>query len=324
MAIETRAKWTDLIPDTGLKIMEVVDQGDELYTPGIPSLLHVSSVSGTAQQNYTAKTGFGRLKKFTDGDDIREVSRDKSYTTKVIYNNYGGSVMVTKNQIEDRDFAAELDEMKDLSRSYNQSIDESSMQLFNGGFATTVAVNGYDMTWYGDAKPLFSTVHPTTTVGGSTQSNASSTGIKLTHDNLETGRLALTLQQTDNGRPLTLTTMPTIVTPVILEKKATESIGSVLTPETSNNALNFFKGSMNLVTCASLDSANGGSNTAWFLLNVQRHHLYYETRQEKRLESEKNILNKVVTYTLDARWANYAREWKGTWGSKGDLASYSS
>lgn len=322
--IETRAKWTDLIPDTGLKIAEVVDQGDALYTPGIPSILNVKTAPAVAQQNYTGKTGFGRLKKFADGDDIPEVSRDKSYTTSVLYNGYGGTVMVTKNQIEDRDFSAELDEMKDLSRSYNQSIDESSMQLFNGGFATTVTVNGYDMTWYGDGKPLFSTIHPTTTAGGSTQSNASSTGIKLTHDNLETGRLALTLQQTDNGRPLTLTAQPTLITPVSNEKKATESIASILVPESSNNALNFFKGSINLVTTAFLDTINGGLNSEWFLINRQRHQLYYETRQEKRLEMEKNILNKVATFTLDARWANYAREWKGTWGSKGDLATYSS
>lgn len=322
--IETRAKWTDLIPDTGLKIAEVVDQGDMLYTPGIFNLLNTKTAPKAAQQNYTGKTGFGKLKKFADGDDIPEMSRDKTYTTSVVYNNYGGSIVVTKLQIEDRDFSAELDEMKDLSRSYNQSIDESSLQLFNGGFATTVTVNGYDMTWYGDAKPQFSTVHPTPVAGGSTQSNASATGIKLTHDNLETGRLALTLQQTDNGRPLTLTSQPTLVTPINLEKTATIDINSVLTPETTNNALNFFKGSMNLVTSAFLDTANGGSNTAWFLINTQRHQLYYETRQERRLEQDVNILNKVVTFTIDARWANYSREWKGTWASKGDLATYSS
>lgn len=324
MASETRAKWTDLIPDTGLKIAEVFDQGNELYTPGIPSLLNVKSAPDVAQQNYTGKTGFGKLTGFNDGDDVPTLTRDKSYTTKVSYNSYGGAVQVTKLQIEDRDFEAELNEMKDLSRSYNQSIDESSMQLFNGGFATTVSVNGYSMTWYGDGLPLFSTIHSTTTVGGSTQSNASSTGIKLTHDNLETGRLALTLQQTDNGRPLSLTTSPTLVTPVTLEKTATESVNSELVPETSNNALNFFKGSINVVTTAFLDTVNGGLNTQWFLINRQRHQLWYETRQEKRLERDVNILNKVATFTIDARWANYAREWKGTWGSKGNLTAYSS
>lgn len=324
MAIETRAKWTDLIPDTGLRIAEVVDQGDMLYTPGIPQILNVKNAPKAAQQNYTGKTPFGRLSKFADGDDIPEGTRDKTYTTSVVYNNYGLAVQVTKNQIEDRDFAAELDEMKDLSRSANQSVDESSMQLFNGGFATTVTVNGYDMTWYGDNKPLFSTIHPTVTVGGSTQSNASSTGIVLNHDNLETGRLALTLQQTDNGRPLVLTTNPILITPINLEKKATESVNSELTPESANNALNFFKGSISIVTTAFLDATNGGSNTAWFLINRERHQLWYETRQEKSLDQGVDVRSKTVTFTLDARWANYSREWKGTWGSKGDLTAYSS
>lgn len=324
MSVETRAKWTDLIPDTGLKIAEVFDQGGELYTPGIPSLLKTKTAPEVAQQNYTGKTGFGRLKKFADGDDIPTLSRDKTYTTSVVYNNYGGRIEVTANQIEDRDFDAELSEMKDLSRAANQSVDESAMQLFNGGFATTVTVNGYDMTWYNDGKPQFSTVHPTVTVGGSTQSNASSTGIKLSHDNLETGRLALTLQKTDNGRPMTLTAKPTLVVPETLRKTATESIDSDLTPETSNNALNFFKGTVDMVSTAFLDSTNGGSNTAWYLINTQSAKLYYESRKEKTLESDVNINNRVATYTLHARWANYSLEWKGTWGSKGDLAAYSS
>lgn len=320
---ESRAKWTDLIPDTGLKISEVFDQGDDLYTPGVGSVLHVTSGEG-AQKNYTGKTGFGKLRKFTDGDDVPTVTRDKTYTTKVVYNNYGGSVEVTKNQIEDRDFDAELDEMKDLSRSANYSVDESSMQLFNGGFATTVTVNGWDMTWYGDGKPLFSTVHPTVTVGGSTQSNASSTGIVLSHDNLETGRLALELQKEDNGLALTMAGKNTLVLPINLEKRGKETLMSDLTPETANNAINVFRGSIDMVTSKFLDSTNGGSNTAWYLINRSAHKLYYETRQEKRLESDVNIKNKVTTFTVDSRWANYAKEWKGTWGSKGDLATYSS
>ncbi len=320
---ETRAKWTDLIPDTGLKISEVFDQGDKLYSPGVASVLHTSTGQG-AQMNYTAKTGFGKLRKFADGDSVPFISRDKSYTTKVAYNNYGGAVEVTKNQMEDRDFSAELDEMKDMSRSANYSVDQSSMQLFNGGFATTVTVNGWDMTWYGDAKPLFSTVHPTTTSGGSTQSNASSTGIKLGHDNYHTGRLALELQQEDNGLALAFTGKPTLIVPLALEKTAKETIDSDLIPESANNAINVFRGSTDVVTSKFLDSANGGSNTAWFLVIPSDHHLYYETRQEKRLETDVNILNKVMTFTVDARWANYAREWKATWASKGDLASYSS
>ena len=321
--METRAKWTDLIPDTGLKISEVFDQGDESYTPGIFSLLHKSAGTG-AQRNFSGKTGFGEIKEFSEGDDVPTVDRSKTYTTKVAYSNYGGAVEVTKNQIEDRDFSAELDEMKDISRSMNISVDKSGAQLFNGGFATTTNVNNYTMTWYGDAVPQYSTVHPTTVPGGSTQSNASSTGITLGHDNLETGRLALQLQQEDNGHAMSLAGKITIAAPLNLEKTGKETIDSDLTPESANNAINVFRGPIDLVTSAFFDATNSGSNTRWFLLNVQRAKLYQETRQEKRLESEKDIRSKTMTFTGDARWANYSKEWKGTWASAGDLAAYSS
>ena len=321
--MENIQKWTDLIPDVGLKISEVYDQGDDLYTPGIFAVLK-KDTDNKAQANYTGKTGFGKVKQFEDGDDVPTIERFKTYTTKVVYRNYGGAVEVTKNLIEDRDFESELDEMKDMSRSINYSMDESGAQLFNGGFATTVTVNGYDMTWYGDAKPQYSTIHPTTVPGGSTQSNASSTGIVLSHDNLETARLALMRQKEDNGLALGMAGKITIVTSLSNEKLAKEILGSDLQPQNANNAVNVFKGAMDLVSSTFLDTANGGLNSEWFILNTAMAKLYQTSRQEKRLESDVNIRNKVVTYTVDARWANCSKEWKGTWGSKGDLAAYSS
>jgi len=306
--MENRSKWTDLIPDVGLKIAEVYDQGDEEYTPGIFSVLKQESETG-AQKNYTGKTSFGKVSEFEDGDNVPTLERFKTYTTKVVYKNYGGSVSVTKNQLEDRDFDAELDEMKDLSRAINYGMDESGAQLFNGGFATTVGVNGYSMTWYGDGVPQYSTIHPTVVPGESTQSNASSTSIALGHDNFETARLALQLQQQDNGKAMALAGKMTLVVPLALEKTAKETIMSDLTPETANNALNVFKGSTDVVSSIFLDSTNGGSNTAWFLQNQARAKLYQVSRQEKRLEMDVNILNKVATFTVDARWANCSKEW---------------
>lgn len=321
--MESRAKWTDLIPEVGLKIREVYDQGDDLYLPGISAVLNVTGGVG-AQQNYSGKTSFGKVKEFEDGDNVPTVERHKTYTTIINYKNYGGAVEVTKNQIEDRDFNAELDEMKDLSRSNNYAVDESGIQIFNGGFSTNEIVNGYSLTWYGDGVPQFSTVHPTVVPGASTQSNASSTGITLGHDNLEVGRLALNLQQQDNGLALAMAGRITLVTPLNLEKTAKETIMSDLTPETANNAINVFRGNIDLVTTKFLDGVNGGSNTRWFLIMNGMHKLRHEIRQEKRLEVEKNIRNKVATFTVDARWANYSLEWKGTWGSQGDGQVYSS
>ena len=44
--MENRAKWTDLIPDTGLRIAEVFDEGDMEYTPGIFSLIRQKGGEG--------------------------------------------------------------------------------------------------------------------------------------------------------------------------------------------------------------------------------------------------------------------------------------
>lgn len=321
--MESRSNWTDLIPDVGLKISEVFDQGDELYTPGIFSILHLKNGEG-AQKNYKGKTGFGRLKKFDDGDDIPTATRYPTYLTSVVYNNYGEAVEVTANMIEDRDFETELNEMKDLSRAANESVDISGAQLFNGGFATTTLVNGFEMTWYGDGVPQFSTVHPTTVPGGSTQSNASATGIALTHDNLEVGKLALNLQQTDNALPLTLSGRMTLVTSLNNEKEATELTQSEKQPQNANNAINVFKGSTDVVTSQYFDTINGGLNTQWFLVNTARHKMYHESRKEKQLNEATNIRNRVVTFTIDARWADCSLDWRGTWGSKGNNATYSS
>lgn len=322
--MEDRGTWTDLIAGVGLQIAEVFDQGQEEYTPGIFSLLTSGSAPQAAQKNLTGKTGLGRLTQFSDGDDIGQKRRYKTYTTKVVYNNYGNSVEVTKNTIQDREFDGVLDEMKDLSVAANFSQDESGMQLFNGGFATTALVNGYTMNFYGDGVPTFSTIHPTTVPGGSTQSNASATGIRFSHDNHEVAKVALVLQQTDDGLPIALMGKSTLVVAPALEREALEETGSVLTPESANNAINVYKGNTDVAMSVFLATANGGSDTAWFEVIPGRDKQYHEMRQAATLEKEVNIKNKVATFTVDSRWANYVKDWRRKWGSKGDLATYSS
>lgn len=321
---ESRGNWTDLIPDTGLKIAEVFDQGQEEYTPGLFAVISRGTGTG-AQKNYRGKTGVGRLAlRDEEADNFSEGKRYPSYLTSEVYNDYGRYIDVTKNQIEDRDFETELDEMKDLSIAANFSQDESAMKLFVGGFATTEKVGGYKINWYGDGVPNFSTVHPSQVPGASTQSNASATGITFGHDNLEIAKIAMIQQKTDDGIPMALAGKPTIVVPSALEREATEETQSVLDPETANNAINVHKGNMDVATTMFLDSTNGGSDTAWYLTVPGRAKMMHVVRQEARLESDVNIKNKVVTFTVDARWTEVVKDWRRTWGSKGDKAAYSS
>lgn len=321
--MESRGTWTDLIAGVGLQISEVFDQGQEEYTPGISSLLITTTGTG-AEKHFSGKTGVGRLSQFDEGDDISVKRRYKTYKTSIAYNFYGSAIQVTKANIEDREFDAQLDEMKDLSVAANFSQDEAGMQLFNGGFATTQLVRGYTMNYYGDGVPTFSTVHPSVVPSASTQSNASSTSIIFSHDNLETAKVALTLQKTDDGLPMALMGKPTLVLPMNLEREGREITESELISENANNALNVHRGTTDMVTSMFLDATNGGSNTAWFLVVPGRAKMYHEVRQAPALEMDVDILSKNATFTVDARWANYVKDWRRTWGSKGDASNYSS
>lgn len=324
--MESRGNFGDLVAGVGLQMFEVFDQGLSVYTPGISNLLQTVSVTG-AQENYTGVTGSGELIKFDgDGGDIGSTRRYKTYTTKALWTNYGQSIEISKNQLEDNDFKSELDAVHHMGIAANSSQDKSGMQLFNGGFATTTTVNGYDMSWYGDAKPLFSTVHPSTVPGASTQSNASSTGIQFGDDNLEVARVALILQQTDDGQPMQLLGKATAVLPINLEKEGMQITMSQLVAENANNAINVYKNGapVDMVSSQYLDSSNGGSNTAWYLIVPGRAQLFHASRQAPEIRQSVNERNLVTTFSINARWGNVVKDWKRTWASKGDLATYSS
>lgn len=321
--IESRSKWGELIPDVGLRMTQVFDQGDMLYTPGISNLLRVQTMD-KAQENYTGKTSFGKMRKFEDGDAIPEVERHKTYNTTINANNYGASVSVTKNMVEDRDYADQLDEFKDLSRTANFSVDVSGANVYNSLFVTTPTDASFGIDFYNDGVPTASTVHPTPVPGASTQSNASSTGITLTVDNYETGSLALENQNQDNGLPISMTGRTTLVTSDTLQRTAMEITKSEKNPENANNALNVFMGAYDLVTSRLLNANNNGSATQWTLVKRDDAKLFHKERQAKRMHTHVDGRTLTTTFSVEARWTDAILDWRGVWASKGDGAAYSS
>lgn len=321
--IETTAKWGFQIPGVGLELLDFADQGDKQYTPGIFNVLNRDS--GTAgKKNREGKTTLSGSREFAEGAPIPSGQRDKTYLTEFVYSNYGDSIEMTKNLIEDNNYKSELDGFKDLSKEINYDQDKSGLQLFNGGFATTKSVNNYTMTWYGDAVPQFSTVHPTQSSFGATQSNASATGIVFNHDNYFTARLAVDKQEQDNGKALTMAGKKQIIAPLDLEKKVKETLDSELIPESANNAINVYRGTTDLIMSKFLNSEQGGSASAWYVIVQGEHRLTQDIRQAKQLDQDQDVRTKTHIFTVDARWGNVSWGWLATYGSKGDLAAYSS
>lgn len=321
--IETRAKWGELIKGVGLQILEAMDQGSELYTPGISNLLMTES-SDVGQKHFTGKVSENRITRKDEGEDTNELNRFKTYVTSVDYTAYAAKIEVTRENLMDRDFSSQLDEAMDIGKASNFSQDEAGLQIFNGGFDTRkTEIKGYRYQYYNDTVPTFSVQHPSVVPGTSAQSNASALGITLTDANLETARLALRKQMTDAGGPLVMGGSETLVLPLALEKKGRVITESEKVTASQNNDINTYRGYVNMTTSVLLDSIHGGSDTAWFLIVPGATKFVHDVREAMQPWTEVDEDKKTLTVGIYGRWANYTKDWRRAWGSKGDGGAYS-
>lgn len=295
----------------------------ELYTPGIFSLLKPET-SSVGQKSFTGKVSENRITRKDEGESADELGRYKTYVTSVDYSAYSAKIEITRENIMDRDFSSQLDEAMDLGRAANFSQDEAGIQLLNGGFSTRKeAILGYRYQYYNDGVPTFSTLHPSVVPGQSTQSNASATGITLTDANLETARLALKRQMTDAGGPMIMGGRETLVVPPALEKSAVVITESEMVSGSDFNDINVYKGGVGVVSSILLDALHNGSNTAWYLMVPGATKFIHDTREGMQPWTKVDEDKKTLTVGVYGRWANYTKDWRRAWGSRGDGQAYS-
>lgn len=321
--IETRAKWGELIKGVGLQILEAMDQGMELYQPGISNLLTMDS-SDMGQKHFTGKVSENRITRKDEGESTDELNRYKTYVTAVDYTAYAAKIEITRENLMDRDFSSQLDEATDIGRAANFSQDEAGLQLFNGGFDTRKeTIKGYRYQYYNDGVPTFSVQHPSVVPGTSAQSNASSTGLVLSDANLETARLALRKQMTDAGGPMTMGGSETLVLPLALEKTGRVITESEKVSGSDFNDINVYRGTVNMTTSVLLDAVHGGSDTAWYLVVPGATRFVHDVREGMSPWTEVDEDKKTLTVGMYGRWANYTKDWRRAWGSKGNAGAYS-
>jgi hypothetical protein len=334
--VETRATWGDgWIKGLAAKFAEVENQASMSYSLGIDSALGVENNKATrlfkektsdkAEERHTNKTGVGYPTLTTEGQDYATDSRLPGYLTVFRFIKKTNSIEITEEEKDDRDndLQDKFDEAYDLNVSMNMEFDRSAFSIFNYAFTAQASLPG-DVTFYSDGVPSASTLHPRKD-GGTAQSNASATGIPLTEVNLETGRQAVRRQLDDRGLPMAIGSGRLILlVPDSLEKTAMIIAKSNLRPSTANNDLNIYDGIVTVISTKWINSQNGGSDTAWFLIDSMYSPFIFYKRRGIQTSVYMDNKNKNTIYDISARWQVGNKNWRGFWGSKGDSATYSS
>jgi len=264
-------------------------------------------------------TGVGTFAVVPEGSNIPSEDPIQGYKTRYTVLDYGKIIPLTHKMMRGDLYAVNTVNrlFKKLGRGANRTIDKAFFSMFNNGFTAAY-------TSYGDAKPLFSTIHPRKD-GGTAQSNASATSAPLSAAALFTAENALREVLDHKGQVIDIGEgQLTLLVPPALEKKAVELTESELDPESANNTLGFHKyvGRVNVVVCKWISAAAGGSDTAWFLLANADHMLNMVVREGFETEWWEDKDNRTVKVRGTLAFAYGWSTWFGTYGSLGTGAAY--
>jgi hypothetical protein len=270
-------------------------------------------------------TGLGAVSDVAEGATIPEDAPIEGYSTTYTQVKRAQTIPIT--------YEVKLFEKADLikkvagmaGQAMANKVEKSASSVFRNGFNTSY-------TSYGDAKPLFSVSHLRAD-GGTSYSNASSTGITLTEANLEVAQIAIEELLDDRGEPIGIFA-DTLLVPAALRKEALIITKSDLRSGTADNDINVYKSMSaykgatlpNVIVWNYLASYLGGSDYAWFLLASKDHKIKFKWGEKPKVEMDDSVgfKNDVMYWKIRGFWTTGWSNPRGVWGSKGDGAAYAS
>lgn len=313
--MNTREQWAETLAPG---IHKWIDDAFNLVPQLYPQIFHTES-SSRAYEEDNDSTGVGLMEQSGSASPTPYEDPLQGYKTRYTHALFKKGISVTKEENDDDLYRLFKNRGEKLGKSGKRTFDFQALSVFRNAFTTS-------KTSYGDLKPLASTTH-TRLDGGTSQSNASATGIQLTDTNLETAVLALQSVVDHKGQVISVgDNKLTLLVPLALRKIAKIITGSDMRSGTANNDMNVYNdGTYNLIATRWISAlVSGGSDTAWYLLDMENHGLNFFLREAFNVSDDYDFDNDVLKMKARARFSFGWSHWWGVWGSKGDLAAYSS
>lgn len=273
-------------------------------------LFHINS-SKKYNEKDSAVSGFGLLTQTGENDPITYEDPVQMYDVTYTHLKYTKGFSVSEELYEDDLYNVMNKKPAALGRAARRTNEYYGSLIFNNAFSSGTG---------GDAKYLCSTAHPRAD-GGTAQSNASSTGIVLNEENLNTGLLALEAQLDDKGMKI-MAEANVLLVPRALRKTAHEIVKSQKRSETADNDMNYYSEmGLSVMSWHYLDDT---STTAWFLIDKSLHELNWFWRVRPEFKQDMTFDTGAALYKTRERFSRGWSDWRGVWGSKGDGSAYSS
>lgn len=251
---------------------------------------------------------FGDWEKRTDELDTvayakLSAGQERVYTHEAFTKGF----MISRELYDDEQYGQMNKMAKALARAGRAKVEKDALKVLTKGF------DKVNRPIY-DGEALFSNNHPLV-------DNATVKGKNLVTGALSDATLKEAIQvmreQVDEAGGLIQMKADTLIVPPALEFTARKILESVGESDTNLNNANTIKGSLKLVVLDYLGANAGGSDTAWFVMDSNRHELNFFWRIRPEFKSEEEFDNYVAKYRGYMRYSYGVSDWRGVVGSTG-------
>jgi phage major head subunit gpT-like protein len=276
--------------------MMISDNWGELMLPGLRTIFnkHLKKKKDYVNELFTVETstkqaefnlGTGSLGLMDEwGASNNQVSYEdvnKGYKATYMHKKYSKGLTIERELLEDDQYGEIKKRVRLLTQTVYYTRQYYGAMVFNQAF---------NATHYGpDGKALCSATHPMSPVDATVWSNAGTK--KLNATNLEATRNLMKAWTDDKGNLLAVNP-DTLIVPSNLRKAAQVVADSDKEPDTTDNNINVWKGSVDVIEFDFLTDPN-----TWFLVDSERMaaFLHWYDRRKAKLEQDKENFNSEVS-----------------------------
>lgn len=327
MALDT-SKFYEFDLGISARVNEIIEETEDMAPNWASYGLFDKKVSDSMIYRTEGVTGFGYLEAFNEDGSISYDTTDPQYQTEYVMKQFGKGVSITQLLMKTRpsELETKLDEIRQLRIAANRSLEKGAWMPLVDAFVTTNSNANFPTYRLQDGVALISASHPSRVAGVSNRSNvivsAGVTNPSLGETALFDAQKKIAEQLNGRGLPINYQGGFILVVPKALEKTAVEITKSTKRSGTANNDLNYFEGTTDVISTTYIGAANGGSDTAWFVIakNPPVKPFKYVSLIDPKIEKQTNFNTKSVDVTVDGAWAFGYSCWEYVSGSTGLLS----
>lgn len=310
------SKFFEFVEGVSARVNEIIEETKDL-APSWKSLPIYKQVNACGQYNTEGVVGLSEAEVFAEGDRISYDDIYPAYRTEYVTAQRGKAITITQKMMfsQTNEFETQIDKVRSLRYAVNRNLSHNFWAIFNDAFVTTNSSANRPICRLQDSVAMISASHPSRVPGVAVRSNlitgtgsGSYSGVNPTLNETSLFEAIALVKEQKNGRGETINYegKVVLVVPFRLEKLAKEITGSTLRSDTSNNDMNYYTGgTVEVLSSNYLGAANGGSDTAWFVMAAPGQaenavSIRYVECIAPKIETEKDFDTKSVKVSVDA------------------------